>query len=538
MKKYMQIFFVGILFCSFNNKLVAQSIAEEFNQLKIDDSVDMNTLALFPQNVRENIFKVSLHPQGVANIYDIQRKSNQSFKDLLATYPKEEQQKIWNLIRYNNLFSDLAKTKLNNIDIDAVLSKYPAEIYTDAQEYAMNHHDLIIAIDQINQKFNTNFQNIISNFPDDDQVAFRSILSTPDALSLLNKNMHLMMHLGNIYKTNPLFLRDKLNTLNVIITEENAKETENWKQEIQQDPEVEKELKQSAEQYAADNNYSEDEYQDTNPKIVEHYVYVPYPYWSGYPWWYDNDYWYPYPYWYHSGFYFWRGNLILLGPPSWFFIHWHFYHNHYHHFYHYPHITNLYFNHYKYGPRSGLSRNRNEVQTWLNRNENSLPNDFRKNNEQRINEIREFGKSEIDRDEFNKSNPGRNITRDDFIKQHAEKYPHLNRSGVKEPALNPRINVNTDKPKDNSNIRPVIEPRESNIDKSKSIPPQKERVNPIRVEPIESPKPIIQRPRPNPEIKMPRQEQPRIKQITPRNIPSNPPPPRQPQPNRKNSRIR
>jgi hypothetical protein len=469
---------------------IAQTAQDELAQLMRDDSVDVNTVALYPQNVREIIFQVSTHPEAVAKLADLQKKSNESFKNLIVSYSQEEQQKIWNLTRYDKLIEQLAATKGKKKKVEGVLKNYPAEIHDDGYNYAVDHPDLMVSIEKMDKDFDNLFVAIAANYSPEYQSAFNRLLKTPEALSLLNRNMHFTVHVGDIYKSNPALMSQQFDSLATVVAEQNAREKEEWKKEMQQNPEAEKELRQSAEQYAKDNGYNEKNYKDTDPQIVERYVYVPYPYWCGYPWWYTYDYWYPYPYWYHWGFYYRFGAIVWVGPPSWYFIHWHFHHHHfYQHFHDYPNLTNVYMNHYYYGHRGSPSNNTVEVYQWIKQNEGSLPTDFRTNSPMRVDRIREFGMMETDREKFNQANPAKNVTRDDFMKLHIEEYPHLKQpvekpappplpketpAEIKKPAEKPAVLPR--KEKDKINIerppKPSAHPRDKAVPKPRGKTPR------------------------------------------------------------------
>ena len=503
----------------------AQNPKDELTQLMIDDSMDINAIALYPQATRENIFKVSAHSEGIVKLDDAQKKSQESFRNLIASYSKDEQQKIWNLTRYNDLISQLAATKGKKKKVEDVLKSFPADVHNDALEYAVNHKDLIASLDKMNKDFNAGFQNIVSGYSQDDQKAFREMLNTPEAFSLLSKNMHMTVHLGNIYQSDAAMMRQQFDSLNLVLAEQKAKENEEWKKEMKDNPDAQKEMKESADEYEKENQSAggtgEKDYANTDPVVVEHYVLVPYPYWCGYPYWYTYDYWYPYPYWYHTGFYYHNGEMIWMGPPSWYFVHWHFHHHP--HYYHYPHLTNVYINHYYYGPRRVISRNRVEVHTWMRNNENSLPRDFKANNEQRIDRIRELGKADTDLDNFHNNNPGKNLTRDEFIKQHQDEYPHL-----KQP-----VAIEKENPR-KSDVVPVERPREQqkhDIERPKSTPREikREPTRPVIKEPVQI------KSQPQTPVPKTKPEQPRKPQVTPKRVPAAPAVPAEQKKDKKNS---
>lgn len=452
-----------------NTDVYAISLQDEFSQLKHEDSLDIYVIALYSSQVRENIYNVSMYPEGLVKINDNQKKSYESFKELISSYTKEDQQKIWNLSRYKDLMTDLLNAGGKRKKIDKALQKYPTEMHDDAN-FIANNHELLKSIVDVQSKFDKEFEKIIAAYSPEIQHAFRELLNSPEALSLLNRNMNLTVRIGSMYKDSSTELRQQFDSLNLIVAEQNAHEKEEWSKELNENPDAQKEMKQSADKFAEDNNYRKSEIAITDPVIIEHYVYVPYSYWSGYPWWYEYDYWYPYPYWYHCGFYVWNDRVVWIRPPSWYFIRWHF--NHHHHLFEYPHLTNVYINHYYYGPRRGISGNTLEVSSWMKQNEMNLPRDFKSATEQRIVRIREFSKSEMDREEINKKNPNSNITREDFMKQHAEEYPTLKEHPVIEE---PRNKITEPVESKDKKVLPTIEEKRNIPEqKTKSMPPVKE----------------------------------------------------------------
>src|SRR5689334_17517360 len=183
--KYLFSFLSGMLVLLFlSYKTNAQTANAELSQLMIDDSADINSISLYPQDVRENIFKVSTHPEGIAKIDDAQKKSQDAFKKLISSSSNEEQQKIWNLTRYDDLLSQLASAKGRKRKIETILQKFPSDIHDDALEYGTNHKELIASLDKINKEFNASFQSITSGYSPDDQQAFREMMKTPEAFSL------------------------------------------------------------------------------------------------------------------------------------------------------------------------------------------------------------------------------------------------------------------------------------------------------------------------------------------------------------------
>ena len=113
------------LLMSLSIRLHAQDAKAELAQVMNDDSVDVNTLALYPAATRENIFIVSSHSEGLLKIEDAQKKSQETFRNMIASYSKEDQQKIWNLTRYNDLLPALSTANGNKNKTEEALKKFP-----------------------------------------------------------------------------------------------------------------------------------------------------------------------------------------------------------------------------------------------------------------------------------------------------------------------------------------------------------------------------------------------------------------------------
>ena len=70
--------------------LHAQNNNASLQQIMKQGSIDINTLAAYPENVRQNMFEVAMHPEGVAKLNDVQKKSYTDFKSLIASYSKND----------------------------------------------------------------------------------------------------------------------------------------------------------------------------------------------------------------------------------------------------------------------------------------------------------------------------------------------------------------------------------------------------------------------------------------------------------------
>lgn len=431
----------------------AQEIRESVNRLLVQDSVDATTIAGYDAPVRASTFEVATNPQIVANLNDLRLKTNNEFKNKLSTYPREVQQQLWNLARYEGLINELVSAgQLANETRRNLLAKYPDDIRSDAEDCVKNHFDALKDVNLTYNKFNEGFNAMIALLPGVTQKAFKDLLNYPDLLSLLSNNMNLTVRLGDFYHKDAAVLVAAFDTLHNQLEAQKAQDLEDWKAAMQNDPDAAAEYQASAKEFGTAYGYTGDYYNSTNPVVIEHYVFVPYAYWCGYPWWYEYQCWYPYPYWYYWGFTYWGGQLVWLSPPSWYFMHWHFGHPHHHH--HYPHVTNCYINYY-YGHHRSAPGNNAQVGNFIEHNREIVRADFGTNANNRVEEIKQLGKLEMDREEYNKKT-ATPVSENDYLKKHAGEFPLL--KSFEEPGVLPaKQNNPTTKPteptKNNDNQR-------------------------------------------------------------------------------------
>jgi hypothetical protein len=404
----------------------AQNDEAVFKQVISKDSAAVNALALYPVNVRNTIFEACTHPEVLIRMDALQQETREQFKSLLSLHSKEEQQKIWDITRYPGLVNQLAdEGKKTKAKLTKIMETFPSEIRETALEYGRSHHDVFVKINELNKSSDYAFEELIKTYPRNAQYAFRELVKYPELISILNSNMQMAVLVGDIYKRNPNLIKRKLDSLNTVLAEQNAKDLKDWQEGLEKNPKAKKEFEESAREYARSQGYHDDDLVVHDTKVVVEYVTYPYPYWYGYPWWWDYAYWYPYPYWYDWGFYYGPFGMVYIGFPSWYFMHWHFFYNPHH--YYYPYFSDYCINHY-YGHRSSFNDPNKCVSEWVKTNERNLPEHFLDNDSKRPERLKEFGKFEMDYSQHTAAYPGKNISRNDFLKENKSEYKNM--SGV------------------------------------------------------------------------------------------------------------
>jgi hypothetical protein len=302
-----------------------------------------------------------------------------------------------------------------------IASGYPEDVRADIGKCATENRSTLVSIVSLNKSTDSSFKSIITGYPAQTQVAFRTIVNYPELVELLGGSMRMAVKAGDLEKQFPEKLHHQLDSLNIELARQKTKEIEDWKNGLEKDPVAKNEFIKATKDYEEEHDvYAQNTI--VNQTVIVNYVCSPYPYWYGYPWWYTHSYWYPYPYWYACGYYYSPSGIIFIGYPTPYYTSWYFYH--YHHHYHYCHFSDYYVGHY-YGHRRTPSSSDRVVEQWIREEQPRVSPAFFADNAARPDRLQELGRAEIDRAEHNAKNPGKVISRDEFVKSNPQKYPNL-----------------------------------------------------------------------------------------------------------------
>jgi hypothetical protein len=362
------------LFMAATSVLFAQGMVDSLSQ---DEGQIISAIAPYSGVMRAPILDVAQYPQVLVKLERVQSRTSQSFQDLIAGYPREEQEKFYQVIRFPELTSALISGNRKSVDeVSALVKDYPENIQQQIIAVYRDHFNDLVKINDIYQSAQVTMDKLTAKYPVEVQEDFKKVIETPDVMNLLTDHIDLTVSLGESYKNNPGAVTQQLDDLNKQLTDQDSKDLREYKDAVASDPKLQTEMKQAASEFAQ--QYDQD---DTNPAYVANNSYdnYPYPYWYGYPYWYTSPMWYPTPFYYQTGFYYGPGGgLVVVGLPSRFYANWFFgsgyrrypgLYNHYNAYYN-VHRTDIIrrnvfrgFNHAAYshfsGARSAVTNGRN-----------------------------------------------------------------------------------------------------------------------------------------------------------------------------------
>ena len=391
MKKIL-ILFTPLIWMSLS--VFSQNDKSILSELLDEDKQTIEALSLYPESTKRAILEVAGYPDALARMESISERTRERFQDIISPFDQDVQVYFYELGRYPNLMESLVvEGKKSRSEIKNMLEAYPEEIHDAALNLGRKRYGELSDILELTQTADEAFEAIISDYPLAVRKHLRQLLEMPEVLDVLMKNFESTVIMGAIYKRDPAWVWQVMDSIQTEIAQKSAQELADWKANLEEDPTALKELESVAKTYAEENGYGSRSYRTyltpDDFRYWYHFNYVPYSFWFGYPYWYVHPYWYPRPYWYYWGFYYGPGgNIVIFDFPSWYFIDWYFTRP-YHHYY-YPHLSHRYLTHYERHRTSILSTT-SRIRTWTIQNRDSYSRDWLRNDERRVERLKDFG---------------------------------------------------------------------------------------------------------------------------------------------------
>jgi len=415
---------------------LAQTDAALLRDLAEENKKSVEALVLYPSDTRLAILEATKHPEVLIKMQSMREKTSAAFRTLIEDFPRTTQEVFYDLSRYPGMTASLVQQKSNPAGLRTALEALPEDKREEAFGVVTRQMPTFVKINDLNQTTRGAFERLVSGYPAPAQQAFEHLLGLPEVIDLLNEDLRFTILVGETYTDNPAWVIHKMDSLNLAVARTHAEELENWKTTLENDPAAKAELQAAAKEYATENGYNTDDYNGDdlyyegdyyardNDIRVWHY-YTPYPYWYGYPYWEPYPRWRPYPGWWDWGGYYQPRGVVIVYLPSYHFMHWYF--DRPHHHYHYNNLSTHFVNHY-YGHRNSGTTITMGVRDWQQQNRSVISNEFLADKSRLPERLKEYGRFETGRQEFNTKNPRKTVTPEEYLDKNARKYPDLQRS--------------------------------------------------------------------------------------------------------------
>lgn len=423
MKHLFTSFLSAFILLSATLEIRAQSSDKLFDTLSEEDQKAIEALVLYPDSIRNAIFLASTEPEILIRLDALTDYTREEFEEVLGGFEKEEQEYLWELSRYPDLISELSSPTSKG-NVKSITEGYPEETKVAALKMSSKANDAILRMNDLNNQYDEAFVKLLSSYNQDVQEAYWLLLGQPEVLEILSDNIKLTLLVGDNYEKDPEGIKQQSDSLQAVIAKRNAAELEDWRDELEANPEAKEELEKAAKDYAEENGYEEEYYKEPrNRTVVVHH----YPYWYGHPRWHPYHSWYPYNYYWDWGFHYdGFGNMVIVSLPSYHFSWWFFgnpfWYHHYSHFAH--HCLWHHHHHFHHHSHWGYHGMHVAISHW-HRDIGVTNTGWLADERHGVSRIKEMGKMEMDRASYNKSNPQNPLTRDDFLVANRSDYPQL-----------------------------------------------------------------------------------------------------------------
>jgi hypothetical protein len=414
-------------------KAAGQDQKSLLGNLTESERKSIEAIALYPEDIRLAVLEVASHPAQMITIKRLQEESQQNFRNLVERYPRETQEAIWDLTRFDGLMEAIAASDLTRPSLDAIVQSYPPEISETVRRLQSNDFALIREVVHLRLSTEQASRELFSSESAEFQHAINVLLDHPEVLSIMMDEVELAIMIGDIYLNERTWLLRKADSLHIALAAENSRSLEDWKATVENDPELQDELRASLQEYSGDYPFDDVYYSEgedipvtirNEDQIVDHisvYYHYHYPFWFGYPYWYDYPRWRPFPYWYDWGFYpFYRRPLMVIGLPRYHVVWWYF--NKPYHHYRYNHLSTQLIQHYHTHREFGGGIT-SAVNHWQMQNRNVITNDFLSNRPQLSENLRLYGQMEEKRLSYNqRKSPDKRLTSEEYLLKKERKY--------------------------------------------------------------------------------------------------------------------
>lgn len=463
-------------------------------ELARENKKSVEALALYPEDARLAILEASKYPEVLVKMQNMHEKTSAAFRTLIEDFPRSTQTVFFDLTRYPGLVAGLVARRDNPVALRQALEVLPDNSREEAYGVVERQMYTLVKMNDLNGTAQGAFESMTGGYPEPARNAFRKLLELPEVVDILNEDLRFTVLVGDVYREDPTWVIQKMDSLSLTVARAHAEELDAWKKTVESDPEAREELQAAAREYSDEYGYTDEVYDiiqaddlyaepvaEAAPAVVERHYYYNYSYWFGYPWWAPQPCWRPYPYWWYWGFYPYDRAIIIVHLPSYHFMNWYFYHPHHHHVYN--HLSTHFVNHY-YAHRNSGTTITTGVGEWRNHNRAILSDEWLTDKSRLPERLREYGRFEQRRQTFNQKNPGRSMGSTEYLEKNARQYPELVRSRAQ---ANTEIQrERTDEDRQRSNWAPEKAPAPADRSKTQPTPP-------TRTEPAE-PAPRPERP--------------------------------------------
>ncbi len=275
------------------------------------------TIALYPEYLRQDMLVAARHPEALEELARIQDRSRSTFARLVGQLSEHRQEMLWDVISVPGLVEVLAEARPGNYRaLNAKLSDFPAETHRSARVLVQESSNVLREIAALNRDTEKNLVGYVQEQPDETRQSLQRLLHVPEVLDMLAADIGTTARLGEAYSKDPEAFDEYLAALHLQQARRYGQEAAADRQKARQagveldlpgiyareasrpsDRDLSPRVGNRIESQTRPYDYDAALVEGSRRTRVVHRVYHPYPHVYRYPYWrvYHHPYWRVYP---------------------------------------------------------------------------------------------------------------------------------------------------------------------------------------------------------------------------------------------------
>ena len=132
-------------------------------EIRSKDREALETLASGTEELRQAALEVSAHPRLLNRVHNLQRSSSNAFRDLVGGLPRDEQERVWELIRYPDLIASIVDGgRKREAELQSLAAPYPENVREIAVDLGRRQYSLLLRIYALHAQSERDFERELS----------------------------------------------------------------------------------------------------------------------------------------------------------------------------------------------------------------------------------------------------------------------------------------------------------------------------------------------------------------------------------------
>jgi len=219
-KRYFPV--LGMILWLFAHTGIAQTDLSLLGDLAEENKKSVEALVLYPSETRLAILQATKSPEILIKMQNMREKTSAAFRTLIEDFPRATQAVFYDVNRYPGLLESLILQKNDPVAIRKLLQVLPADRVEEAFGVVNRQMSTLVQINALSQTTRRAFEGLIAGYPISARQAFTHLLDLPEVIDLLNEDLRFTIMVGDVYRDNPAWVIQKMDSLNLSVARAHA----------------------------------------------------------------------------------------------------------------------------------------------------------------------------------------------------------------------------------------------------------------------------------------------------------------------------